>query len=92
MGYNVRYAYHESPQRKYLSGSPDSYYLMSMTDLEAVYAIPFSEMEKHWDQLGETTRENGARYKHIVLDKVNDEIFLRVRTKDNMISLEKYKI
>ena len=86
------YAYHESPQRKYLSGSPNSYYLMSMTDLEVVYAIPFSEMEKHWDQLGETIRKDGARYKHIVLDKVNDEIFLRVRTKDNMMSLEKYKI
>jgi hypothetical protein len=86
------YAYHEKPQREFLSKSENSYYLMSMTDRQDVYAVPFQEMEKHWDQLGETVRKNGTRYKHIVLDDRDGEIFLRVRTIDNLVSLEPYKV
>jgi len=86
------YAYHEQPQREFLSAAGVGYYLMSMTDRDEAYAVPFAEMEKHWNQLGETVRKNGSMYKHIVLDDKNGEIFLRVRKIDNSYSLDKFKI
>lgn len=86
------YAYHELPQREFLSGATHGFYLMAMIDREDVYPVPYTEMEKYWDELGETIRANGSRYKHIVLDKARDEIFLRVRTKNHMIPLSPFKI
>ena len=77
---------------EFLSGATNGFYLMAMIDQEDVYPVPYAEMEKYWNELGETVRANGSRYKHIVLDKTGDEIFLRVRTKNHMIPLSLFKI
>ena len=86
------YAYHASPQRDYLSDAEVAYYLMSMTDRNEVYAVPFNEMEKYWNELGETVRKGGSVYKHIILDVIDGEVFLRVRTKDKLVSLNAFRI
>lgn len=86
------YAYHEHPQREFLAAADQGYYLVGMVDREEAYAIPFEILERFWGQLGQTIRKEGAIYKHIIIDLVDGELFLRVRTKDQLVALKDYRV
>jgi hypothetical protein len=86
------YAYHNEPQRKFLSQSTSGYMILGMVDKDFAFAIPFSLLETHWDNLYETTTKDGRIYKHLLTYDNNDKFTLRVRNVGTEISLDQFKI
>jgi hypothetical protein len=61
------YAYHNDPQRKFLGEAEEGFMVFGMTDTDYGFAIPYSLLEQHWDELYSTTKKNGKEYKHIFI-------------------------
>ena len=60
------YAYHEV-QRQFLSESNDGFMVFGMSDLDTVFAVPYTRLEELRDRLNSTIREDGREYKHIFI-------------------------
>ncbi len=86
------YAYHEEPQRRFLSQAANGYMVLGMTDKDFVIAVPFKVLEAHWDDLFETVTKNGRMYKHILTYERDGHFTLRVRNKGSEIALDPYVI
>ncbi len=86
------YAYHEEPQRRFLSQAANGYMVLGMTDKDFVFAVPFKVLETHWDDLFETVTKDGRTYKHILTYENDGHFTLRVRNKGSEIPLTPYMI
>lgn len=86
------YAYHEEPQRRFLSQGQKGYMVLGMTDKDFVFAVPFSVLESCWNDLFETVTKSGRVYKHILTYEEKGAFTLRVRNRGSEISLEPYKV
>lgn len=86
------YAYHDDPQRKFLSEGGESFLVLAMTDKDFAFAIPFVEIEKVWADLGQTVLDSGRAYKHLKMYEVNGRYHLRIRTIGNHLDLDDFKI
>ncbi|NBS59996.1 MAG: hypothetical protein EBS65_23755, partial [Betaproteobacteria bacterium] len=75
------YAYHDEPQRRFLSGGKTGLVIFGLTDQNIAFAVPFELLEKNWDNLYETTKKNGQVYKHIYIYLTDGKFYLRVREK-----------
>ena len=86
------YAYHDEPQRRFLSGGKTGLMIFGLTDKDIAFAVPYELLEKYWDNLYETTKKNGQVYKHIYIYLTEGEFYLRVREKGTEINLTEYQI
>lgn len=86
------YAYHDTPQRKFLSGAKTGLMIFGLTDQEVAFAVPYELLEQNWDNLYETTKKNGQVYKHIYIYQINGKFYLRVREKGTEVDLSNYQI
>lgn len=86
------YAYHNEPQRKFLSEAKEGFMVFGMTDTDYGFAIPYSLLEKHWSEFYATTKKNGKEYKHIFIYKTSNGYSLRIREVGTEIDLAQYKI
>jgi hypothetical protein len=86
------YAYHNDPQRKFLSEAKEGFMVFGMTDTDYGFAIPYSLLEQHWSDLYSTTKKNGREYKHIFIYKTTTGYFLRVGKVSIEVDLGPYKI
>jgi hypothetical protein len=86
------YAYHNDPQRKFLGEAKEGFMLFGMTDTDYGFAIPYSLLELHWNDLYSTTKKNGKEYKHIFIYRTARGYSLRVGKVGTEIDLEKLKI
>lgn len=86
------YAYHNDPQRKFLSEAKEGFMVFGMTDTDYGFAIPYSLLEQHWGDLYSTTKKNGREYKHIFIYKTTTGYFLRVGKVGAEVDLGPYKI
>ncbi len=85
------YAYHAEPQRKFLSQGKTGYMILGMVDKEFAFAIPYSLLETHWDNLYETTTKNGRVYKHLLTYDKYGKFSLRIRNVGSEVSLDQYR-
>lgn len=60
------YAYHDEPQRRFLSQGGKSYMVLAMTDKDFAFAIPFDVLEANWNDLHQTVTDKGRVYKHLL--------------------------
>jgi len=86
------YAYHEDPQRKFLSQGKKGFLVLSMTDKDFAFAVPFDAMEAVWSDLHQTVLDSGRIYKHLLTYEVNGKFFLRIRNVDTHLELDPYKV
>lgn len=86
------YAYHEDPQRKFLSQGKKGFLVLGMTDKDFSFAVPFDALEKVWNDLHQTVLESGRIYKHLSTYEVNGKFLLRIRNVDTHLELEPYKV
>ena len=86
------YAYHDDPQRKFLSEGGRSFLVLAMTDKDFAFAIPFVEIENVWADLRQTVLDSGRVYKHLDMYEVNGRYHLRIRTIGNHLDLDDFKI
>jgi hypothetical protein len=84
------YAYHDIPQRKFLSESKNGYMIFGMTDVEISFAIPYEILEKYWEHFWSTTKKNGLVYKHILVFRVDKKFILRIKSIDAEIDLTEF--
>lgn len=85
------YAYHDEPQRKFLSQSMDGVLILGTTDGDDAFALPFTFLEKHWDDLNSTVRPNGREYKHLHLHPDSQEKFSLRMKNGNEVSIEEFR-
>lgn len=85
------YAYHESPQREFLSVGKRSFLVLAMTDKDFAFALPFETLEAIWDELNHTVKENGAIYKHLMTYELDGRFFLKVKGTHNQIELSGFR-
>lgn len=86
------YAYHEEPQRKFLSQGKKGFLVLAMTDKDFAFAVPFGELEKVWAALHQTVLDGGRIYKHILTYEVDGKFLLRIRNVDSHLLLDPFKI
>jgi hypothetical protein len=86
------YAYHDEPQRKYLSTAKIGMMIFGLTDQDFAFAVPFELLEKYWGNMYETTKKNGQIYKHIYIYLKDGKFYLRVREKGTEIDLSEFKL
>lgn len=86
------YAYHDEPQRKFLSGAKTGLMIFGLTDQDIAFAVPYELLEQNWNNLYETTKKNGQVYKHIYIYLTNGKFYLRIREKGTEIDLSEYFI
>lgn len=86
------YAYHEEPQRKFLSQGKKGFLVLAMTDKDFAFAVPFGELEKVWATLHQTVLDSGRIYKHILTYEVEGKFLLRIRNVDSHLLLDPFKI
>lgn len=72
------YAYHNEPQRKFLSEAEYGYLLLGMVNRDGLIAIPFSFLESLWDKMNSTVRTNGSEYKHIFITEKSCKYYIRL--------------
>jgi len=85
------YAYHNDPQRKFLSESVNGYMIFGMTDKKIAIAVPFEILEKQWGNLmGTVVKKSNREYKHIFIYEINEKYYLRVREVGSEIDLTQY--
>lgn len=85
------YAYHEEPQRKFLSQGKKGFLILAMTDKDFAFSIPFEILEKIWNDLHQTVLDSGRTYKHLLTYEVDGKFFLRIRNSGNNLELDSYK-
>jgi len=86
------YAYHEDPQRKFLSQGKKGFLVLSMTDKEFAFAVPFHVLELVWNDLHQTVSDSGRIYKHLLTYEVDGKFHLRIRSVDTHLELDPYKV
>jgi hypothetical protein len=86
------YAYHEEPQRRFLSEAKKGLLVLSMMDKDFAFAIPFEVLDPHWDQLYRTVTESGRVYKHLLTYEAQGKFSLRIRGVDHQLDMEPYRI
>lgn len=86
------YAYHDEPQRKFLSGAKTGLMIFGLTDQDVAFAVPYELLERNWNNLYETTKKNGQVYKHIYIYLTNGKFYFRVREKGTEVDLTEYRI
>jgi hypothetical protein len=86
------YAYHDEPQRKFLSGAKTGLMVFGLTDQDVAFAVPYELLECNWNNLYETTKKNGQVYKHIYIYLTNGKFYLRIREKGTEVDLTDYKL
>ena len=86
------YAYHEDPQRKFLSQGKKGYLLLAMTDKDFAFAVPFDALEAVWNDLHQTVLDSGRIYKHLLTYEVDGKFLLRIRSVDTHLELDPYKV
>jgi hypothetical protein len=85
------YAYHQDPQRKFLSQGIKGFLVLCMTDRDYALAIPYDFLEKYWESLNETIK-NERIYKHIRTWDLNGKIVLRVNQVGTEVELDQFRI
>jgi len=86
------YACHDSPQRAYLRDAKIGYFVLGMVDKKFVHAIPLETLDQIWDELGETVRNNGSVYKHIVVANDDGRFSLRLKGVNRSISIDEFRL
>jgi len=86
------YAYHEEPQRRFLSQAKKGLLVLSMIDKGYAFAIPFEVLDPHWDELYQTALEDGRVYKHLLTYEANGRFALRIKGVDHQLDMEPYRI
>jgi hypothetical protein len=86
------YAYHDEPQRKFLSDAKIGLMVFGLTDLDIAFAVPYEVLESNWNNLYETTKKNGQVYKHIYIYLTDGKFYLRVREKGTEIELSHFAL
>jgi hypothetical protein len=86
------YAFHDNPQRTYLTNASRGYLVLGMVDQDFVHAIPLQVLNSHWDEIGETVRGNGAVYKHLVVANDNGCFSIRLRGANRSFSIDEYRL
>jgi len=86
------YAYHDEPQRKFLSGAKTGLMIFGLTDQDFSFAVPYEVLERNWNNLYETTKKNGQVYKHIYIYLMNGKFYLRVREKGTELDLTNFQL
>lgn len=86
------YACHDSPQRAYLRDAKIGYFVLGMVDKKFVHAIPLETLDLIWDDLGETVRNNGSIYKHIVVANDDGRFSLRLKGVNRSISIDSFRL
>lgn len=86
------YAYHEEPQRRFLSEAKKGLLLLSMIDKDFAFAVPFEILDPYWDDLYQTITESGRVYKHLLTYEAQGKFSLRIRGVDRQLDLEPYRI
>lgn len=76
------YAYHEEPQRKFLSQGKNGFLMLAKTDKDFAQAVPFDVLEKIWNDLHQTVVISGRIYKHLLTYEVDGKFLLRIRNTD----------
>ena len=86
------YACHDSPQRAYLRDAKIGYFVLGMVDKKFVHAIPLETLDLIWDDLGETVRNNGSIYKHIVVANDGGRFSLRLKGINRSLSIDSFRL
>lgn len=86
------YAYHEEPQRKFLSQGKKGYLVLAMTDKDFSFAVPFEALEKVWEHLHQTVLDGGRIYKHLLTYEIDGKFLLRIRNVDTHLELDPYRV
>lgn len=86
------YAYHDNPQRTFLKQVPTGIMLFAMVDLDVCFAAPAQELEKHWDALYQTVRQDGKIYKHIYIIERLGQYFLKVGNSGEEVDMTPYRL
>jgi hypothetical protein len=84
------YAYHEV-QRQFLSESITGFMVFGMSDLDVVFAVPYSKLEELRERLNSTIRDDGREYKHIFIYLDGEKYTMRLKAGEE-IDLISYKI
>lgn len=83
-GSSYWYAYHQDPQRRFLSQGGRGFMVLGMTNRDYALAVPFEFLEKLWDDLFETTTKDGRLFKHLHTYEQDGDIVLRVNNLGNL--------
>jgi hypothetical protein len=86
------YAYHEDPQRKFLSQGKKGFLVLGMTDKDFAFAVPFDALEAVWKDLHQTVLDSGRIYKHLLTYDIGGKFLLRIRNVDTHLELDPYRI
>ena len=65
--------------------------LLGTTTSDDAFAVPVEVLEKHWDELNSTVRENGREYKHLHLYKARTNAMLRLKNGYDL-NIEAYRL
>jgi hypothetical protein len=85
------YAYHDSPQRTFLSASQNGYMVFGCVDSGDAYAVPYELLETAIENLYVTVKKDGRNYKHVYLSLTPDGAHLTLRD-GNYLDISGHKI
>lgn len=86
------YAYHNEPQRRFLSEAAIGLMVFGMADLGFAFGVPYKLLEEYWDGLYGTVKKNGQEYKHIYIHEIGGKYYLRPKDRSTDIDLSPYVI
>jgi hypothetical protein len=86
------YAYHNEPQRRFLSEAAVGLMVFGMTDLDFAFAVPYGLLEDYWGGFYGTIKKNGQEYKHIYIHEIGGKYFLRPKDRGTDIDLTQFII
>jgi hypothetical protein len=85
------YAYHDEPQRSFLSSVGKSFMVFGMADSGQAFAVPFSVLEDSISDFYVTVKKNRHEYKHIYIYVSGGTPRLRLKS-GKEISLENFAV